>query len=73
MKTCFSFASLDNDSLPPLFVPEFRWWQCSGCIPDAGMKRTTEKKEVVTKGDTDTSSCENIGIRNGLRENTGWC
>lgn len=79
-KTCFSFASAGNDvypedNLPPLYVPEFRWWQCSSCITNAEMKRTTEKKVVATKSDANTNSCENVGGKNDLfihrRVNTG--
>ncbi|XP_042031866.1 uncharacterized protein LOC121778559 isoform X2 [Salvia splendens] len=67
--TCFPFASQGKDIdpvnyLPPLFVPEFRWWQCSSCIPNVEMKRTT--KEVATKTDPNTSSCENVGAKDGL-------
>ncbi|XP_042036537.1 uncharacterized protein LOC121782658 isoform X1 [Salvia splendens] len=76
-KTCFPFASQGKDidpvnNLPPLFVPEFRWWQCSSCIPNVEMKRTT--KEVATKSDPSTSSCENVGAKDGFsilrRDNT---
>lgn len=79
-KTCFAFASVGNDvysedNLPPLYVPEFRWWQCSSCITNAEMKRTTEKRVVATKSDANTSSCENVADKNGLfihrRVNTG--
>ena len=77
-KTCFPFASQGKDIdpvkyLPPLFVPEFRWWQCSSCIPNVEMKRTTE--EVATKSDSNISSCENVGAKDGLStlriDNTG--
>lgn len=82
LKTCFPFASVGNDvdsedNLPPLFVPEFRWWQCSSCITNAEMTRITEKKAVATQNDAHSNSCDNVGGKNGLfiqrRENTGKC
>ncbi|KAL1532502.1 hypothetical protein AAHA92_32504 [Salvia divinorum] len=78
-KTCFPFASQGNDIdpvnyLPPLFVPEFRWWQCSSCIPIDEMKRTTKEMVVATKNEPNTSSCENVGAKEELsihrRDNT---
>ncbi|XP_057799498.1 uncharacterized protein LOC131015224 isoform X2 [Salvia miltiorrhiza] len=79
-KTCFPFAPQGNDVdpvnyLPPLFVPEFRWWQCSSCIPKDEMKRTTKGMAITTKCKANTSSCENVGAKDGLsihrRDNTG--
>ncbi|KAH6835841.1 embryonic flower 1 [Perilla frutescens var. hirtella] len=79
-KTCIPFSSEGNDvdpgnNLPPLFVPEYRWWQCSSCIPNAEIKRTTEEMLVATPSEANTSSCEYVGGKDGLfihrRENTG--
>ncbi|KAI3468226.1 hypothetical protein Pfo_024889 [Paulownia fortunei] len=79
-KICLPFASEGNDvdlvdNLPPLFVPRFRWWQCSNCIPDIAMKGSTEEMVVAGRSDVGTSSCQNVGEKNGLflhsRENIG--
>ncbi|KAL1552423.1 hypothetical protein AAHA92_13221 [Salvia divinorum] len=54
LKTCYPFAPQGNDAdpvnyqLPPLSVPEFRWWQCSSCIPNAETKITTKEMAVAT-------------------------
>lgn len=80
-KTCIPFASEGNDVvvnyLPPLLVPGFRWWQCSSCISDGEKKRTTEEMVAATKSNANSSSCENVGGKDGLfkhkRENTGKC
>lgn len=81
-RTCLPFASEGNDvdlvdNLPPLFVPRFRWWQCSNCIPNVETKRTTQEMLVATRSDAVISSCQNVGEKDGLflhsRENTGKC
>ncbi|PIN23024.1 hypothetical protein CDL12_04246 [Handroanthus impetiginosus] len=71
-KACSPFASERNDidlvdNLPPLFVPKFRWWQCSNCIPDIATKRITEEMVVAGRScDPGTSSCQKCGEKNSL-------
>lgn len=80
-KTCFPFTSpgiSDTDLvdyLPPLFVPEVRCRHCSSCTPNDEMKRTTEEMVALTLNDATTSSCKNVGGKDGFfinsRKNTG--
>ncbi|XP_042037397.1 uncharacterized protein LOC121783404 isoform X2 [Salvia splendens] len=64
LKTCYPFAPQGNDvdpvnyQLPPLSVPEFRWWQCSSCIPNAETKTTTKEMVVATTHGRDNTEGE---------------
>ncbi|GMH12423.1 hypothetical protein Nepgr_014264 [Nepenthes gracilis] len=54
-KKCFPFSSDVEDKnsmektyeLPPLDIPKFRWWQCSGCLQGSGSERTTQELLVL--------------------------
>ncbi|XP_042001195.1 uncharacterized protein LOC121750684 isoform X1 [Salvia splendens] len=64
LKTCYPFAPQGNDvdpvnyQLPPLSVPEFRWWQCSSCVPNAETKTTTKEMAVATTHRRDNTDAE---------------
>ncbi|KAL2940080.1 Protein EMBRYONIC FLOWER 1 [Bienertia sinuspersici] len=48
-KTCYPFPLMDSVEpveLPPMEVPQYRWWQCVGCVPEAGGYRGENSKET---------------------------
>lgn len=71
LKTCSLFASECNlsDSLPMLYVPKFRWWHCSNCIPEIATERTTLDMVLADRSLAGTSSCKNVDGRDGLFSN----
>ncbi|KAL7150762.1 hypothetical protein ABFS83_05G135100 [Erythranthe nasuta] len=85
LEICLPFASeaaVDHvvDSLPPLSVPSFRWWQCSNCVPDIAAERNIVQMLLSDRGDAGPSSCQKdkhglfsrskqkIGDEHGLRD-----
>ncbi|XP_047969128.1 uncharacterized protein LOC125212884 isoform X2 [Salvia hispanica] len=64
LKTCYPFALQGDDvdpvkyQLPPLSVPEFRWWQCSSCVPNAETKTTTKEMVLATTHSRDNTDAE---------------
>ncbi|XP_075508298.1 uncharacterized protein LOC142545183 [Primulina tabacum] len=77
LKTCSLFASECNpsDNLPMLYVPKFRWWHCSNCIPEIATERTTLDMVLADRSLAGTSSCKNVDGGDGLflynRKKTG--
>ncbi|KAI3454078.1 hypothetical protein Pfo_010741 [Paulownia fortunei] len=65
-KMCLPFASEGDDddlvdNLPPLSIPRFRWWQCSNCVPDIAVERSTLEMVLADRSGAGTSYCQNVG------------
>ncbi|XP_073129476.1 uncharacterized protein [Henckelia pumila] len=77
LKACSLFASECNllDSLPTLYVPKFRWWHCSNCIPEVVAERTTLDIVLADRSLAGTSSCKHVDEGDGVfsynRKKTG--
>ncbi|XP_042476856.1 protein EMBRYONIC FLOWER 1-like [Macadamia integrifolia] len=61
-KICWPFLTVDNSNkleeqtLPPLHVPEFRWWCCQNCLRKIEAKESPIETGVLT-------NCSNLACR----------
>ncbi|XP_010254057.1 PREDICTED: protein EMBRYONIC FLOWER 1-like [Nelumbo nucifera] len=67
-KVCWPFPTVGNhndmEKLPPLYVPEFRWWGCQSCLQKIVAKDSPSEAGML-------ANCHNTGIRINMNFSDG--